>query len=129
MNTFAGQTTPSTADLTIHITGFETSAGIAKMALINSKENYTEETPFKGYDFKITNNEVIETIPLPYGEYAIKVFHDENKNNELDTMVFGIPAERYGFSNDARGMFGPPEYDAAVFKLDAPKKEISITIK
>ncbi len=118
-----------TGDLVIIIEGFENSNGLAKVALVNSKENYSDETPFKGYNFKIINNRVVETVSLPYGEYAVKVFHDENSNDELDTRMFGIPVEAYGFSNDARGTLGPPEYEKAAFKLDIPKKEITITIK
>ncbi|MCP3872725.1 MAG: DUF2141 domain-containing protein [Desulfobacteraceae bacterium] len=128
-NAFSGQTPPPTTDLIIHIKGFENSNGIAKVGLSNSKANYESKTPFKGFNFKISNNEVVETISLPLGEYAIKVYHDENENHELDTRIFGIPAERYGFSNDARGSFGPPEYDAAAFKLDSNPKEITITIQ
>ncbi|NOX33623.1 MAG: DUF2141 domain-containing protein [Deltaproteobacteria bacterium] len=115
--------------LTIHITGFENSDGVAKIAIVNSKKNYNAETPFKGFNLKIINKEVIKTILLPYGEYALKVFHDENGNNELDTRIFGIPTERYGFSNNARGTLGPPEYEEAVFKLYSPKKKITITIQ
>ncbi len=126
---FAGQVKTNSSNLMIHITGFENSNGVAKVALVNSKRNYSEETPFKGYNFTIINNRAIKTIRLPYGEYAIKVYHDENGNDEMDTRMFGIPKERYGFSNDARGAFGPPEYEDALFKLDSPKKEIIITLQ
>ncbi len=125
----AGQAQINSSDLSIHITGFDNSKGVAKVALVNSKENYKADTPFKGFNFEIINNEVIKTITLPYGEYAVKVFHDENGNNELDTRIFGIPKERYGFSNNVRGTFGPPEYDEAAFNLNSPKKEIFITIQ
>jgi uncharacterized protein (DUF2141 family) len=126
---FAGQAKPNTSNLIIHITGFENSKGIAKVALVNSKKNYHSETPFKGYNFNIINNRVNETITLPYGEYAIKVYHDENGNDELDTRIFGIPKERYGFSNNAGGKFGPPEYEEALFNLNSPEKRITITLQ
>ncbi len=126
---FADDTKIVNADLIITISGFENSNGIAKVAVADSRENYSQETPFKGYNFKIVNNKVVETLSLPYGEYAVKVFHDENSNGELDKRLFGIPAEAYGFSNDARGTIGPPEYEKASFKLDSPRKELFITIK
>jgi len=126
---FAGKDKTNTSELVIHITGFENSNGVAKVAIVNSKTNYNAETPFKGFNFTIINNEVIKTINLPFGEYAVKVYHDENGNNELDTRIFGIPIERYGFSNNARGTFGPPEYEDVLFKLDSLKKEITITIE
>jgi len=126
---FAGQAGTHTSDLIIHITGFENSKGIAKVALVNSKKNYSEDIPFKGYNFNIINHQVTQTLTLPYGEYAIKVYHDENGNDELDTRMFGIPKERYGFSNNARGTFGPPEYEDALFKLDTPEKKITIHLQ
>ena len=108
---FANQDNILSATLIIHITGFENSNGTARIALVNSKENFTADTPFKGITGEIINGEVKKTITLPFGEYAIKVYHDENGNNELDTRIFGIPKERYGFSNNARGTMGPPEYE------------------
>lgn len=119
----------NSAELVIHIQGFENSEGVAKVAVSNSQENYNNSTPFKGFNLKIINNQAYKTITLPYGEYAIKVYHDENSNNELDTMMFGIPSEDYGFSNDATGKFGPPEYKDAVFILNSPEKKITINIK
>lgn len=49
------------------------------------------------------------TIPeLPAGRYAVAVFHDANGDGKLNTNLVGMPTEAYGFSNDARGVFGPP---------------------
>mgnify|MGYP001340022858 CR=1 FL=1 len=36
---------------------------------------------------------------LPAGVYAIKLYHDENSNNECDMNLLGIPTEKFGFSN------------------------------
>ncbi len=129
LTSFAGQIKTDSPALVIHVTGFENSNGVAKVAIINSKKNYNDTTPFKGFNFKIINNQVLKTIHLPHGEYAVKVYHDENGNDELDTRIFGIPIERYGFSNNAKGTFGPPEYEDVLFKLDSYKKEINITIQ
>lgn len=57
---------------------------------------------------------------LPPGQYAVNAFHDENGNGELDTNLFGIPTEGYGFTNDPKTTFGPPDFeDAAVDLGDA----------
>lgn len=128
-NVSANETQSKTSALIITIMGFDNSKGVAKVAIINSKENWEAQNLYKGYDFKIIENQVIKTLVIPHGEYAIKIFHDENGNDELDTRMFGIPKERYGFSNDARGSFGPPEYAAAAFVLDSQKKEITINIQ
>jgi len=50
------------------------------------------------------------TLELPYSNYAIAVFHDENLNGQLDTGAFGIPREGFGFSNNPPVRFGPPSF-------------------
>lgn len=55
---------------------------------------------------------------LAAGRYALRAFADENGNGKLDVNLMGMPIERYGFLNDAKGNFGPPEFDAASVVLD-----------
>lgn len=61
---------------------------------------------------------VIETrlTDIPEGTYAVAVFHDANGNGDHDRNFWGIPREDYGFSNDARGSFGPPAFEKAAFE-------------
>ena len=61
-------------------------------------------------------------VGLPTGRYALKFFADENGNGKLDTNLLGLPVERHGFSNDARGSMGPPDFDAAAVTLDADQR-------
>jgi len=53
------------------------------------------------------------------GLYAIKSFADENGNARPDTNLLGLPVERYGFSNNARGRMGPPSFDATAVQVNA----------
>jgi uncharacterized protein (DUF2141 family) len=66
---------------------------------------------------------------MPYGTYSIKAFHDENGNNQFDANVLGKPTERYGFSNNARGCFGPPPLSATAFTLNAPETAVEIRLQ
>jgi uncharacterized protein (DUF2141 family) len=54
---------------------------------------------------------------LPPGRYAIAAFHDADGDGRLSLWPIGLPREAYGFSNDARGRFGPPTFDRAAFTL------------
>jgi uncharacterized protein (DUF2141 family) len=36
----------------------------------------------------------------------------------MDNNFFGIPKEQYGFSNNARALFGPPNFEDASFVLN-----------
>ncbi len=60
---------------------------------------------------------------IPYGNYAIALFHDKNGNEKIDTGLFGIPKEGYGFSNKSR------KYKKASFDLKSEKYEVIIKIK
>ena len=62
------------------------------------------------------------------GTYAISVFHDENSNGKMDTNFMGIPREGVGASNNARGHFGPPKFDAAAFTYSGGRLDLKITI-
>lgn len=46
---------------------------------------------------------------LPPGRYAVTVFHDENNNQRLDTLL-GIPREGFGFSRNPVVRFGAPKF-------------------
>lgn len=110
--------------VSIKIKGLKNNLGTVKVALCNSLENYNDhKAPFKGFNLPIINNQAEITISdLPIGFYAVKVFHDENNNNDLDTNILGIPVEDYGFSNNASGLFGPPSWKDAklMIKDDYP---------
>jgi uncharacterized protein (DUF2141 family) len=48
---------------------------------------------------------------VPDGPFAISVLHDEDSDFRMDTGLFGIPTEGYGFSRNAHAPFGPPSFD------------------
>ncbi|MEM6935214.1 MAG: DUF2141 domain-containing protein [Pseudomonadota bacterium] len=52
---------------------------------------------------------------LPAGDYAVSVHHDANGNDKFDRNWLGLPKEPWGASRDARGSYGPPEFEDAVF--------------
>ena len=117
-----------TAKLTVIITGLNNDKGNVRVALCNSKENYTGEKPYRAEIAKIKNGTASCTFEnIPYGTYAVKFYHDENLNEELDKNLFGMPTEEYGFSNNATGNFGPASFEDAKFEINEPEKTITIT--
>jgi uncharacterized protein (DUF2141 family) len=66
---------------------------------------------------------------IPPGRYALAVVHDENMNGKLDTNHLGIPTEGYGFSNDVKGLLGPPSFAAASFAYDGRNLELTIRLE
>lgn len=54
---------------------------------------------------------------LAPGRYGLMVFHDKNNDGRLNTWPIGMPSEPYGFSNNARGRFGPASWQVASFEV------------
>lgn len=65
---------------------------------------------------------------LAPGKYALIVYQDLNGNGQLDRNLVGAPTEPYGFSNDARGKMGPPNFDAAAVRVGAEDRSIVVTL-
>ena len=48
-------------------------------------------------------------VPAP-GVYGLAVYHDADANRSFNRNAIGLPAEGYGFSNDAPTLFGLPSF-------------------
>jgi uncharacterized protein (DUF2141 family) len=85
----------------------------------NAPEQFPSDDKFyRGIVSEATGDRLIVLIPdLPPGKYAVGVYVDNNRNGRQDKNFFGVPKEKYGFSNDVRGMFGPPDFAAAAFDI------------
>ncbi|MBX9616991.1 MAG: DUF2141 domain-containing protein [Caulobacteraceae bacterium] len=66
---------------------------------------------------------------LAPGRYAVAAFHDTDGNGELTLWPIGLPKEAYGFSNDARGRFGPPAFEAAAINLPATGTRSALSLR
>ena len=115
----------------ILIVGLDNNDGEVQMGLFNSAESYNGKKPkYRGAIMKVSNQKVEWKLEdVPFGDYAVKAFHDENSNNEIDTNFLGIPTENYGFSNNARSLFGPPSFDDAKFKFNETEMTTEIILK
>lgn len=66
---------------------------------------------------------------IPKGKYAIAVFLDENDNYKLDKNIFGIPKEKYGFSNNRLPSLRPATFEESAFELNQQNASIQIKLK
>jgi uncharacterized protein (DUF2141 family) len=123
----------ATATLTVRVTGARNSKGRVALALFQS------EAGFPGDSSKAIRTQQAEIDPqarsaqfvlegIPYGVYAMSVFHDENLNGKLDKNMVGAPKEGYGASNNPRKRMGPPPFDGAKFSLNQPEQSIEIKL-
>ena len=66
---------------------------------------------------------------LAPGDYAIAVIHDENKDGKLNTGLFGIPTEGFGFSKNPKVRMGAPSFKDTAFPLSGLSTPIQIDLK
>lgn len=111
-------------DLEVQVDGIPNTKGTLFIGLFNSSASFPEYG--KQYKGVVVVHEgkshTYQFKNLPKGNYALAIYHDENKNGKLDKNVFGAPTEAYGFSNNARETFSAPSFSAAKIVLDRDKK-------
>ena len=102
-----------TSQLTIEISELKNSKGTLLLEFSDSERNVIKEIRQR-----IENNTcIIRISDLKPGNYSFKYFHDENNNKKMDTNFVGMPKEGFGFSNNAKGTFGPPKHEKTIFDL------------
>lgn len=109
----------SAADLVLAVKGVANGKGLVMIAVYGNAETFRKDgREIAAIRLKSRKGGVKVTLnDLPKGTYAVAVYHDENGDQKLETNMLGIPSEGYGFSNDARGVMGPPSFDDAAVEL------------
>lgn len=107
------------ADLVIRIDHIDNNAGQVLVALYENAGSFPK-LPLKNAVAPAQAGRTSVTFKdLPAGDYAFSVVHDVNGNDKVDRNLFGIPTEKYAFSNNALGRMGPPSFADARLSLPA----------
>lgn len=108
------------ADLNLSVADGPAADAQLYVALYADAASYTGRQPLASQITPLRNGQArLAFLGLAPGRYALRLFADENGNATLDTNLLGMPTERYGFSNDARGTLGAPDFEAAALQIDA----------
>jgi uncharacterized protein (DUF2141 family) len=119
-----------TGTIRLTVTDLRNSRGTVRAFLYDS--SVAKKFPRVDYSIQRAHSRIVDSTSrivfdtIPVGYYSIQILHDEDNNGEMRTNFIGMPKEGIGFSNDAMGRFGPPDFDDARFIIDSG--EISITI-
>lgn len=91
---------------------------------INDKAIYREE-------IKVANQTeiTINFKDIPSGKYAIAVFLDENDDYILNKNFFGIPKEKYGFSNNVLPWLRPATFEESSINITEERSPVIIKLK
>ncbi len=122
----------SAAELEITFSGWAKPGGRVYVSLWKRPEGFpsqADKAAQKSFIEVTGDKAVVRLADLEPGDYAVSAFLDENANGALDVNGMRIPVEPYGFSNNARGMFGPPKFEAARFPIKDGVNRIQIELK
>lgn len=114
------------------VSGSENDQGMIRLAFYETPESFND--PEKAF-LRITQpiEGGIAKVVIPYQlvpeRFAVAAFHDMNADGVLDRNAIGLPSERYGFSEDARALTGPPSYAAATTNRPPIGGTIGISIR
>lgn len=118
-------------NLLLEVRGITEITGDLQIGIYNTAEGFSKkETIYIGKIITVKGTTMVVEIPdVPHGTYAIAAYHDKNRNGKLDKSLLGIPTETYGFSNNARGTFGPPDFNDAKFEFNTATGKIAVELK
>lgn len=107
------------------------SEGVVRCAVWNSPQGFprVESSKFAAVSAPIDNNNSTCVFKdLPPGTYAMAVLADTNNDGRMDFDFMGLPTKGYGFSNNVKGLLGPPSFEAASFRYDGGKLMLPIRL-
>lgn len=114
-----GRTAAAETVVVVTIEDVRSENGALLVEVLDSEDAWKDEAPPLAQ--RIVTPVMPETtfeLALVPGAYGIRVYQDLDEDRELDTNAFGLPREPYGFSNDARGRFGPPRWSDARLEVE-----------
>lgn len=116
-----------TVTIIVTVEGIRNSSGSIAIALHNEDSDFPESEAFMEQEVSLRSSGDVEITfeNVPPGDYAVALMHDENDNGDLDFNEYGMPIEGFGFSNEAMGDQGPPDFDQAAFSAE---KDTDITV-
>lgn len=119
----------SAASIEVRVQGVTTPPKGTVRVAICDKATFLKDCPHSASAPAQQGETIVTVDNVPPGNWAVLSYQDENDNGELDRNILGIPKERYAFSREARGRFGPPSFEDAAFVLRDEKAVSHIKLR
>ena len=120
----------SEGTIEINVQRLRNNNGSVRIALYASSDAFCK----KGKEIRVAvlkpkeKKAIVKITEIPFGEYAIALYHDENNDDKFNKgLSYIFFRERFGFSNNVKPIFSPPDFESAKFILDSEIQSITIT--
>lgn len=123
--------TTARGNLLIEVENIEAEGGFIWVGIYHSESDFLvkEKAIIEGVEVKKSGNLLIPISDLPFGTYAVALFHDLNGNGEMDRNLLGIPSEPYAFSGLIRSKFRLPKFKEIQFQFAADGQLLHTTLR
>jgi len=117
--------------LVIQVCHPDAAFGKVLLAVYNQEQGFLDGGQLLGRRLQVEAGDdvLFELDDLPYGEYALALYHDLNGNERFDTNILGIPVEPYAFSNNVRAKWSKPRYEEARFDFQQHEQRVMVRLK
>lgn len=116
-----------TTVVNVQVIGLRNDQGVMKAALFNTASKWNADKQNNGSGALQRQESAISSgtasfnfSGVPYGTYALKGFHDEDRSGKFYTGMFGIPKVEVVFSNNVPIRGGAASFAKASFEVNQP---------
>lgn len=123
--------TANSADLQVQLSGLRSAKGVVHLCLTHDAARFMDckDNPAAiAKTIQAGRAAALDLGQVKPGSYALLIVHDENNNGKLD-MMFGIPREGFGFSNNPAMKPRKPKWEEIRFTMPAKPTTQQIRIR
>jgi uncharacterized protein (DUF2141 family) len=117
--------------INVVVSGIKDNTGSIRCGLFNSADTFpVDGKRFMGVEAPIANGQATCTfnnVPAP-GTYAVAYFKAAPGQTKMNTGMFGMPQDPYGFSRNATIGMGPPSFSSAAYSYSGGATTWPVTI-
>lgn len=122
-NSYA-ETLKGSFTFTVSIENRQYDEGAIRVLLFDKENGFPDDVQLAISEHQLSLNKLENSVDITTQskEIAIFVYQDTDNNGKLTTNWLGMPTEPIGFSNNAKGSFGPPNFADCVLNLESTKQ-------
>lgn len=122
---------PGPNRLTVQITGVAPAKGEVAVTVYPDDAKRFLAPKGKLYRLRVKAEAPVTTacFHLDPGVYAIAIYHDANGDQDFNRTLVGMPAEGFGFSNDAPTRIGLPSFESVRLRVKAGQTTTAIRMR
>jgi uncharacterized protein (DUF2141 family) len=118
--------------LVLEIQNIHSNKGVILISVYTAPEQYPYH-PARTYELRkdsLAGGKLQKTISdLTPGRYGLCVLDDENGSGQMESGMFGIPSEGFGFANNVKPFLKRPDYEQILFNISPGINRMQINIR